>query len=88
MVTEKAWEEFREIGLLWWINSILHMFGWALTYEYETYDEETGTGIIKRVYPARVKYRGFDEAINTDGYKKVAKYLKNNINILEKETQE
>ena len=33
MVEKKSWEEFREIGLLWFINTILHMFSWAICFE-------------------------------------------------------
>nr|WP_297935692.1 hypothetical protein [uncultured Lachnoclostridium sp.] len=35
MVTKKTWQEFRDSGLLWWINMILHTFlnvGKLLTY--------------------------------------------------------
>lgn len=59
MVTEKTWEDFRSTGLLLIINQFLHIFGWAIVFDYETYDKETETGIIRRVYPARVKFRGF-----------------------------
>ena len=31
MIERKSWEEFRNAGLLWWINMILHTFGWAIT---------------------------------------------------------
>ena len=48
MVTKKSWEEFRSTGLLWWINMILHTFGWAICYEFDD-------GKIVEVYPARVK---------------------------------
>ena len=34
-VKEKSWEEFRGTGLLWMMNSILHLFGWAIVYEVE-----------------------------------------------------
>lgn len=71
MVTEKTWEEFRKSGLLWWINMILHTFGWALVMEFE--NEK-----IKRVYPARVKFRGFGEEYNTEGYQAISKYMKEN----------
>lgn len=81
MVEEKSWKEFRESGLLWFINQTLHLFGWALAIEYKE-------GQIDRVYPARVKFRGFDETTNTDGYKKVSSYLKDNIEELEKEANE
>lgn len=79
-VTEKSWKELKDIGLLWLINSILHLFGWAIAYEYEN-------GDIKRVYPVRVKYRGFDEKTNTEGYIKVSDYLRRNIEELYGEAQ-
>jgi hypothetical protein len=79
MVEEKNWNEFRDTGLIWFINTTLHMFGWALVMEV---DENNN---VTRVYPARVKFRGFSEKINTGGYQKVSKYLKENIEELEKE---
>jgi hypothetical protein len=81
VVNEKDWKEFRESGLFWFVNTVLHTFGWALVAEFED-------GEIARVYPARVKFRGFSEDINTDGYKKVSKYLKDNVDELEKESNE
>ena len=45
MTNEKSWKEFRESGLLWFINTTLHVFGWALVAEFEE-------GEITRVYPA------------------------------------
>lgn len=74
-INEKSWNEFKRIGLLWFVNSILHLFGWAIVYEFED-------GVIRKVYPARVPYRGFDEKSNTEGYIKVSKYLQENINSL------
>lgn len=81
MIEKRTWEEFRNIGMLWWINMILHTFGWAIVVEKE--DEK-----IKEVYPARVKFRGFSEKNNTEGYIKVSKYLKENANNLAKEAKE
>lgn len=81
MVDEKNWEEFRNSGLLWFINTILHTFGWAIVVEFED-------GEIKRTYPARVKFRGFNEETNTNGYIKVSKYLKENAEDLEIEANE
>lgn len=75
MVEKKSWEEFREIGLLWFINTILHIFGWAICYEI---DNEK----IINVYPARVKFRGFDNKTTSEGYEKVTEYLKENIDDL------
>ena len=81
MVTRKSWEEFRQNGLLWFTNLILHMFGWSIVVKQDN-------NIIVDVYPARVKYRGFSEKTNTEGYKKVSKYLQENINELVKESDE
>lgn len=55
MVDKKTWEEFRNSGLLWWINMILHTFGWAIVANINDRKE------IINVYPARVKFRGFGE---------------------------
>jgi len=74
MVQEKSWEDFRETGLLWFINIILHLFGWAIVYEVE---RDEFKRVIK-VYPARVSFRGFPEETNDEGYKKVTEYLKEN----------
>ena len=81
MTEEKSWEEFRDAGFLWLINQTLHLFGWAVVVEMEN-------GKISRAYPARVKYRGFSEERNDMGYQKVSKYLKENIDEIEKETHE
>ena len=82
MVDRKTWEQFRESGLLWFINSTLHLFGWAIVVEVEE------DGSISNAYPARVKFRGFDVGTNDKGYKKVSQYLKDNVEDLVKETLE
>ena len=51
---KKTWIKFKESGLLWWINMILHTFGWAIVLEIDKDTKE-----LLDVYPARVKYRGF-----------------------------
>ena len=80
---KKTWEEFQKTGLLWLINTTLHLFGWAITY---IIDEEQPDKIID-IYPARVKFRGFSDDCVTKGYQKVSKYLLDNITELEKESQ-
>ena len=82
MVDRKDWSEFRNVGLLWWINMILHTFGWAIVYEFN--DEQE----IINVYPARVKFRGFDEQNNSKGYTKISKYMNNNALELLKECED
>ena len=80
MVNKKEWEEFRSTGLVLIINQILHIFGWALVFEIEN-DE------VKSVYPARVKFRGFDEKSTEEAYKKVSKYMVDNAKELNDEAQ-
>ena len=71
MIKEKSWQEFKDTGMLWFINMILHTFGWAIVYE-------MNNDKITRVYPARVQFRGFSEHCNAEGYIKIAKYMKDN----------
>ena len=81
MVNRISWKEFRDSGMLWWINMILHTFGLAIVFDMEN-DE------IKDVYPARVKFRGFGEKNNTEGYIKVSEYMNKNAGILFEESKE
>ena len=81
MINRKTWEEFRNSGLLWWINQQLHIFGWSIVVVME--DDK-----ILEAYPARVKFRGFDDNNNTQGYIKVSKYMKENADELLKEAEE
>ena len=81
MVTKKTWKEFRESGFLWWINMILHTFGWAIVVDIDD------NGEITNAYPARVKFRGFGEKNNTEGYIKVSQYMKENISDLLEEAE-
>ena len=80
MINKKSWKEFRDSGLLWWINMVLHTFGWAIVVKME---EDK----VVDVYPARVKYRGFGEKNNTEGYIKVSKYIKENADELLEESE-
>lgn len=73
MINKKSWQEFVDTGLFWWINMLLHTFGWAIVREINEKNE------IQCVYPAKVRFRGFDENTNSDGYKKVTNYMKENI---------
>lgn len=81
MVEKKTWEEFRDTGFLWWINMILHTFGWSICVEMDD-------GEIINAYPARVRYRGFLEKNNTAGYIKVSKFMKENADVLLEESEE
>lgn len=74
-VKEITSKEFRESGALWFVNSILHLFGMAITWNPET-DELKAT---------IVKFRGFDYKHNDIGYKNLSNYLKDNIVEIEKD---
>ena len=82
MIDKKTWKEFRNCGLLWWMNMILHTFGWAIVFNVND------DGEVIEVYPARVKFRGFDDKHNSIGYEQISKYLKENAEQLEAEAKE
>lgn len=71
-----SWVEFREAGLLWWVNRALHLFGWAIVYKIES------DGSISSVYPARCRFRGFAQDCEGAGFIKLTSHLKNNIDRL------
>ena len=74
MVEEQSWETFRAAGLVWWCNRILHLFGWALVVEMNDDGEN-----IRRVYPARCKFRGFTEAVETEGFENLTKHIEDSL---------
>jgi hypothetical protein len=71
MNERKTWNEFRSSGMLWAANRILHMFGWAITYEYD------GEDIVK-VYPVRTKLRGFAPDVDKHGFQAVSDFVADN----------
>ena len=54
---------FKGSGLLWFVNTILHAFGWVLTYR---------DGVYK---PHRTHLRGFPESVNTEHYKRLEEHF-------------
>lgn len=68
---EKTWEEFRQTGLLLFVNTFLHIFGWAIVADIEN-DK------VLKVYPCRVSFRGFKEASVDEAYVKLTQYMKDN----------
>jgi hypothetical protein len=81
MVTKKDWSEFRSTGLVTIINQILHIFGWAIVFEINIDTDE-----IVNVFPARVKFRGFDNQGTTEAYQKISKYMLDNASELNYES--
>jgi len=80
-VTEKSWENFRKTGMLWFVNRVLHVFGWAIALEM---DEKNKNKVI-RAFPARVKYRGFDYKTEDKGFKNISNFMAKNSKRLRKE---
>lgn len=67
---KKAWKEFQNNGLLWFVNNLLHLFGYAIKF----YVGDDGD--LLNVVPGRFDKRGFSEKSNKSGYRKVTKYFK------------
>ncbi len=80
MIDKRTWDEFRDSKLLWVVNRTLHLFGWAIVVEMDD-------GKVINVFPARVKFRGFDEKSETEGFIGISKYLEENITEIRKESE-
>lgn len=83
MIEQKSWAEFRSTGMLWWVNNILHVFGWSIIVE----TDDTNGSVIN-AYPARVKFRGFGEESNDRGFRNVSDYMVENAKQLRSEAYE
>lgn len=68
-IQKKGWNEFRDTGLLWLVNTTLHVFGWVLVIE------KNAAGDVTEVYPARTTWRGFSEEANESGFKRVRTFM-------------
>lgn len=79
---KKTWDEFRSTGLFLFLNAFLHMFGWCIIIA-----KDDDTKEVISVYPARVSFRGFDEKSNTEAYKKLSVFMKDNAEELVKESE-
>lgn len=65
--TAEAWANFRNTGLLWFINRMLHVWGIAIEYEMD------GDRVIS-VRPELVDYLGFDRETEVSGFLKLRGY--------------
>jgi len=68
MVNKSNWNEFRESGLLRFVNMFLHIFGWCIQI---TLDDNNN---IQDVFPARCDYDGFCEN-EEKAYLKLRKFM-------------
>ena len=82
MMRPQTWETFRATGLLWWINRILHTFGWAITI---VLDDD---GTVLNAYPARVRFRGFSEESESAGFINVTGYMASQADTLAMEIED
>lgn len=83
MIEEKSWQEFQKTGLVLFINQILHVFGWAIVFQFNDTTKE-----FERVFPARCKFRGFDEKSVSESYTKITEYMSDNISELKKDVKD
>lgn len=65
-----SWEEFRSSGLLWWVNRMLHLFGWAIVIELDGQTKD-----VARVFPARVTFMGFCEDSEDRGFLRLRSWM-------------
>lgn len=80
-VSRRTWQEFRDAGLLWWVNRGLHLFGWAIVVAVET------DGSISDVYPARVTFRGFTDDAEARGFKRLTSHMRDQVGSLLQEVE-
>jgi len=73
VIRKKTWKEFRDTGLLTFVNTFLHIFGWAIVLEMKDEVEDEVIG----AFPARTAFKGFSEDVADEAYKKVSSYLYN-----------
>lgn len=83
MVEKRTWKEFRDSGLLWFVNRIIHVFGWAIVLEVDEDDEDK----VTKVYPARVKFRGFDQKTEAKHFISMSKLMVKNAKTLLEEAK-
>ena len=67
----QTWEAFRASGLGWFINRMLHIFGWVIVFELEPHSKK-----IINVLPARTTLLGFTEEDDETGHNQLKEYLK------------
>ena len=79
-VQEKTWDEFCGYGFLRFVNTFLHIFGWAIVLE-------KADGVVTKVYPARVPFRGFAEKVMTRSYQQIARFMEENASEIRKEAE-
>jgi hypothetical protein len=78
MLARVAWDEFRDAGLMWWVNRQLHLFGWSLVAVVDPADPAKTV----KVYPARTEFRGFCSSAEERGFKSLTRHLHESVDEL------
>lgn len=65
-----SWTEFREAGMLWFVNRMLHVFGWALVVEVDDATDE-----LRGAFPVRTEWRGFTPDREELGHTRVSEWM-------------
>lgn len=73
--TRVTWKDFEKAGLLWFVNRILHVFGWVIVFV-----EDDKTGKIQDIYPARTTMLGFTEEVDEAGQQKFRTAMYDDLN--------
>jgi hypothetical protein len=81
LVKKQTWSQFHKTGLLWWVNRSLHLFGWAICIEIDDKNDIIG------VFPARVKFRGFNEETESENFITLSEYMVQNAYNLREEAK-
>ena len=74
----KTYTEFRNAGMLTLVNTILHIFGWAIVY----CKDSDG---VESFRPARVLFRGFPEESMSTMYQRISAWMKGHAEELDDE---
>ena len=84
MIRKMSWRAFQESGMLWFVNRILHTFGWAICLEVDKKDMRK----VLDAYPAKCRFRGFAAKSEEKGFRRVSRYMKKHAERLLKEALE
>ena len=78
---KRTWSEFRNNGLLWYVNTLLNIFGWSITI---SINED---GDVCTAYPSRTISRGFARESNQRGYRLLTKFMLDNMDEISKDLE-
>ena len=81
MIEKMELNDFRNSGMLWYINQQLHLFGITLVISFDDNGNPTS------LYPARCKFRGFSNEVSEQGYLNLTKYMVDNCKDLLKDCE-